>query len=267
MMFRSVTTLLLPLLFSFTVANSDITFDVDAAGRSYCKSMLAKDDGDEFEFDRWCVREDGFEKCAMTCTGILSKPPSMGTCKSGANNFYSAGLVFEEVRMTGPTTTATQKVPYHWSKSAKGRSTIFAMIPLWPTQSTYFYNMLEKISLQFADDVVVVIQPLVIPEAVRLVVDEATDTRKPVVPEIIPLETTKIHFLPYTHSSLIERTPFGKFMDSQQLDNPGFPSMELLGNSPVFFIVDKDGMTVERVVCPTFKGLEAVVQKKIVTES
>ena len=127
--------------------------------------------------------------------------------------------------------------------------------------------MLEKISLQFADDVVVVIQPLVIPEAVRLVVDEATDTRKPVVPEIIPLETTKIHFLPYTHSSLIERTPFGKFMDSQQLDNPGFPSMELLGNSPVFFIVDKDGMTVERVVCPTFKGLEAVVQKKIVTES
>ena len=257
MLFRSLITLLLPLLFSsVSLADSNYYLDQDVAPE-YCRTVQFDEGKDDEEFRLWCINENHtFQKCALTCTNALFLPGSVGTCPSTNNNFYTAGLEFWDITKAK---TRSNKVMYNLN-SAKGKTTIFAVLPLWGSQAQYFYILLEELAHRYGSSVEVVIQTMLVEEAIDYELDQRTGKTKIVVPEIRPVKSSKVRVLDHTHPSMVMNNPFIDFL-SQIHYKSGFPSFDVFIDRPVVFVIDNTGMTVERIVCPTLKNLEQVVLK------
>jgi hypothetical protein len=228
-------------------------FEKDAAGAEECAGV--EGDATEEEFRKDCISHvEAFELCSMSCSKALHFEGSTGRVKV-QDAFYE--LEFEEAEIGGV------KNPYSM-EAARGKISVFATVPLWASQSQYFYELSEKLYRRFSKSnqiIEIVLLPIVVDDAIATIKDEKTGKPSIKMPEIRPFKEKNVHVLVPTKPNTIMSSPFLKFLMNKVVSTSG-PTFDVYTDRVVAFVVSSDGNTIERLVMPTLKQLGQTIRKK-----
>jgi hypothetical protein len=239
----AATTLLLLLSSIVTAvqaAKEPYVFDRDFSGKRECEE--ARDAQDELEiFKLFCVNKvQSFHQCALTCSGALSFEGSVGKCRKNDDcNFYNYNFV--------------DKMGNHldMNELAKGKATMFAVVPLWESQAQYFYQLLETIRDNYKAETQAFLLPIV--------VDFQPDPEEGAF-EITPYHIPRVTLLNETRPNGFLSHPFMHFLHSVR-HSSGYPEFNVYTDRPVLFIISPNGKTIERLVIPTYQQVEESLQR------
>jgi hypothetical protein len=258
-MFRSllVSLLLVPCASARTRTRYD--FEKDAVGAEKCADVQADMTEEEFRID--CISQvEAFEMCSISCSKALHFKGSKGRVQD-QNSFYE--LEFEEAAEMGG-----GKHPYSMG-AARGKTTVFATVPLWASQSQYFYELSEKLYRRFnkmgplENNFEIVLLPIVVEDAIAYIKDEETGKSSIKMPEIRPLKEKNVHILIATHPNMIMSSPFLKFLTGKVVSTSVSSTFDVYTDRVVAFVVSSDGNTIERLVMPTMKQLGQTIRKNM----
>lgn len=252
-MFRSLLVSLL-LVSGASERTTRYDFEKDAVGAEKCADVAGDATEEEFRID--CISQvEAFELCSISCSKALYFEGSTGRVKDqGA--FYE--LEFDEAEMGGVTH------PYSM-EATRGKITVFATVPLWASQSQYFYELAEKLYRRFNKSthvIEVILLPIVVEDAIAYLTDEETGKPKIKMPEIKPLKEKNVRILVPTHPNTIMSSPFLNFLMGKVLSTSG-PTFDVYTDRVVAFVVSSDGNTIERLVMPTLKQLGQTIRKNM----
>jgi hypothetical protein len=252
-MFRSLLVSLL-LVSCASERTTRYDFEKDAVGAEKCADVAGEGTEEEFRID--CISHvEAFEMCSISCSKALHFEGSKGRVKV-KDTFYE--LEFEEAEMGG----VTHPLPM---EAVWGKITVFATVPLWASQSQYFYELSEKLYRRFNknDQIIeVILLPIVVEEAIAYLPDEKTGKPSIKMPEIRPLKEKNVHILVPTHPNVIMDSPFLKFLTGGIVSTSG-TTFDVYTDRVVAFVVSSDGNTIERLVMPTLKQLGQTIRKNM----
>jgi hypothetical protein len=200
-------------------------FHKDAAGSDKCtEARDAQEDPETFRL--YCVNKpESFKYCAVTCSEALTFEGSVGRCKDHECDFYDYSFRSQDAEM------------FKMHKMAKGKATLFAVVPLWESQAQYFYELMEEVRKDYKQGTVAFLLPMdVDPE-------EAT--------KIKTFHSQRVNILNNTSPFTIRHHPFLEFISTLRYSS-GFRDFNVFTDRPVMFMISPDGKTVERLVVPTY---------------
>lgn len=234
------------------------TFDRDAAG-VHCDKATKDYSAEDFRL--YCINQQAsFRNCALTCSEWLHFEGTTGTCKPSRCNFYKHSFPLEEDSLV----IDNGFQPSHLSMNdiARGKVVMFAFAPLWEGHAQYMYEMLEEIRALHDYNTEAFLLPIDIhdpqnthprfeltPFVPPVVVDASTTTKR-----------QRVRILPEVKPHQIASHPFLTFVRSL-VHKDGFPNFDVYTDRFVIFVVSHDGLTVERMVVPTFEELKSAVTK------
>jgi hypothetical protein len=252
-MFRSLLVSLL-LVSCASERTTRYDFEKDAVGADKCADVAADMTEEEYRID--CISQvESFELCSISCSKALHFEGSTGRVK-GQDAFYE--LELEEVAQGGVTH------PYSM-EATRGKITVFATVPLWASQSQYFYELSEKLYRRFNKGthlIEILLLPIVVEDAIAYLTDEETGKPKIKMPEIKPLKEKNVHIVAPAHPNTIMEHPFLKFLTGKVRSTSG-STFDVYTDRVVAFVVSSDGMTIERHVMPTLKQLGQSIRKNM----
>jgi hypothetical protein len=214
-------------------------FDRDLAGKIQCEE--ARDAAEELEiFKLYCVNKvQAFHHCALTCSDALSFEGSVGKCRKNQDcNFYAYSFkdnVGNSLNM---------------QDLAKGKATLFAVVPLWESQAQYFYLLMEAIRDSYMANTEAFLLPMVVD------FEQDSDEGTFEITSII----ARVNLLNETRAETILSHPFMDFLHSLR-HSSGYPEFNIYTDRPVLFIISPNGKTIERLVVPTYEQVEESLQR------
>lgn len=231
--------LLLSSLLMSVNATPSYVFDRDLAGKSQCEE--ARDAQEELEiFKLYCVNKvQSFRHCALTCSEALWFEGSVGKCRKYQDcDFYNYSF--------------KDKVgnSLDMEDLAKGKATMFAVVPLWQSQAQYFYLLMETIRDRYKATTQAFLLPMV--------VDFEPDPEEGAF-DITPNHIPRVNLLNETSPDTVITHPFMHFLHSIRYSS-GYPEFNIYTDRPVLFIISPNGKTIERLVVPTYEQVDVSLQ-------
>ncbi|KAL3912016.1 MAG: hypothetical protein SGILL_007051 [Bacillariaceae sp.] len=214
-------------------APTGYSFDKDVAGTDKCIEARDKQEDPE-NFRLYCVNKaESFKYCAQTCSDALFFDGSTGRCRDFECDFYKysfEGQDSEELSMR---------------EMAKGKATMFAVVPLWESQAQYFYELLEEVRKDYKQDTQALLLPM--------------DADPTDVVTIEPFHSPRVHILNTTNPAAIGGHPFLGFVSTLRYSS-GFRDFNVFTDRPVLFMISPDGKLVERLVVPTYDQITKTLE-------
>lgn len=133
---------------------------------------------------------------------------------------------------------------------AKGKATMFAVIPLWESQAQCFYELLEMARDTYKADT----QEFWLPMAVDFEPNPEEGAF-----EIVSFHIPQVNLLNKTSPVTIMMHSFMDFLHSLHHFS-GHPEFNIYTDRPVLFVISPNGKTVERLVVPTRAGRRVITK-------
>ncbi|KAL3922384.1 MAG: hypothetical protein SGARI_006465, partial [Bacillariaceae sp.] len=200
----------------------------DAAGSEKCiEARDAQEDPENFRL--YCVNKpESFKFCAVTCSEALTFEGSVGSCKDYECDFYEYSF------------QGTDDTKLNMHDMAKGKATIFAVVPLWESQAQYFYELMEEVRKDYKQETEAFLLPMDVDP-----MDEV---------KINTFHSNRVNILNNTSPGTIGGHPFLRFISTLRYKS-GFRDFNVFTDRPVVFMIGQDGKIVERLVVPTYDQL------------